>query len=34
MKISFKNTVVLTSAVMMLSLAACTPGELTEGGQS
>ena len=34
MKISFKNTVVLTSAVTMLSLAACTPGELTEGGQS
>ena len=34
MKITFKNTVVLTSAVMILSLAACTPSELTEGGQS
>ena len=33
MKTPFKSTVVLTSAVMILSLAACTPSELTEGSQ-
>lgn len=34
MKISFKNTVALTSVAMILSLAACAPSELTGGGQS